>query len=147
MSKSLLKMALKPAVSIEPTASVMAAIGLMFEKHVGAAVVLEGGRADGIFTERDLMVKVVLNKLDPEKTPVSAVMTSPVVPIDVDASVADALRLMIDRHIRHLPVIDRDGQVLGMLSMRYLMREQIARLEQEVGALENYIGAEGVAGG
>jgi CBS domain-containing protein len=147
MSKSLLKMALKPAVSIERNASVMAAISLMFERRVGAAVVLEGGRADGIFTERDLMVKVVLNKLDPERTPVSAVMTSPVVPIDVDASIGDALRLMVDRHIRHLPVIDRDAQVLGMLSMRYLMSEQIARLEQEVGALENYIGTEGIAGG
>jgi CBS domain-containing protein len=147
MSKSLLKMALKPAVSIDRNASVMEAIGLMFEKRVGAAVVLQRGQADGIFTERDLMVKVVLNKRDPERTPVSAVMTSPVVPIDVDATIADALRLMIDRHIRHLPVIDKDRQVLGMISMRYLMREQIARLEQHVGALENYIGAEGIAGG
>jgi CBS domain-containing protein len=147
MSKSLLKLALKPPVSIERSASVMKAISLMFERRVGAAVVLKHGRADGIFTERDLMVKVALNKLDPENTPVSAVMTSPVVPIDVDASVTDALRVMVDHHIRHLPVIDKDGQVLGMLSMRHLMREQIDRLEQHVGALENYIGSEGVAGG
>jgi CBS domain-containing protein len=147
MSKSLLKMALKPAVRVERNASVMAAIGLMYERRVGAAVVLQGGRAEGIFTERDLMVKVVLKKLDPERTLISAVMTSPVVPIEVDKSIADALRVMIDLHVRHLPVIDKDGQVLGMLSMRHLMREQIDRLEQQVGALENYIGTEGIAGG
>jgi CBS domain-containing protein len=147
MSKPLLKMALKPAVSIERNASVMAAIGVMHERRVGAAVVLQRGRAEGIFTERDLMVKVVLKKLDPEKTPVSVVMTSPVVPIGVDASIADALRVMVDLHVRHLPVIDEGGQVVGMLSMRHLMREQIDRLEQHVGALENYIGTEGIAGG
>lgn len=147
MSKSLLKMALKPAVSIERTASVMAAVDLMHERRVGAAVVLQRGRADGIFTERDLMVKVVLKKLDPEKTPVSAVMTSPVVPIGIEASIADGLRVMVDLHVRHLPVIDKDGQVVGMLSMRHLMRERIDRLEHDVGALENYIGAEGIAGG
>ena len=147
MSRSLLKMALRPAVSIERNETVMAAIRLMFERRVGAAVVLQRGRAEGIFTERDLMVKVTLNKLDPEKTLVSAVMTTPVVPIDVDASVADALRVMIDRHIRHLPVIDKVGQVLGMLSIRHLMRERIDRLEQQVGALANYFGTEGIAGG
>ena len=147
MSKSLLKMALKPAISVERSASVLAAIGLMYERRVGAAVVLQGGRAEGIFTERDVMVKIVLRKLDPEKTLVSAVMTSPVVPIGVDANIAEALRVMIDLHVRHLPVIDEDGQVLGMLSMRHLMREQIDRLEQQVGALENYIGTEGIAGG
>jgi CBS domain-containing protein len=115
--------------------------------RVGAALVVEGERAAGILTERDVMVKLALNRLDPERTLVSAVMTSPVVPIDVDASVADALRVMIDRHIRHLPVVDKHAKVLGMLSMRHLMREQIDRLEHQVGALQNYIGTEGSAGG
>jgi CBS domain-containing protein len=147
MPSILLKMAQKPAVSIARDATVMAAIRLMFEKRVGAAIVLERGRPAGIFTERDVMAKVVLNKLNPETTPVAEVMTSPVVPIHVDASVSDALRVMIDRHIRHLPIVDQDAAVLGMLSMRHLMRERIDRLEQQVGALENYIGIEGIAGG
>jgi CBS domain-containing protein len=147
MSSILLKMAQRPAVSVARDATVMAAIRLMFQKRVGAAIVLERGRPAGIFTERDVMAKVVLNKLNPETTPVSEVMTSPVIPIHVDATVGDALRVMIDRHIRHLPIVDSDAGVLGMLSMRHLMREQIDRLEQQVGALENYIGAEGIAGG
>jgi CBS domain-containing protein len=147
MSSVLLKMSHKPAVSVVREANVMAAIRIMFETRVGACLVLDGERPVGIFTERDVMVKVVLKKLDPETTPVSAVMTSPVIPIDVGASVADAVRVMVARHIRHLPVVDKDAKVLGMLSMRHVMREQIDRLEQQVGALENYIGAEGVAGG
>jgi CBS domain-containing protein len=147
MSSALLKMSHKPAISVARDARVMAAIHLMFEMRVGACLVLEGERPAGIFTERDLMVKVIFKKLDPETTPVSAVMTSPVVPIDAGASVADALRLMVTRNFRHLPIVDKNAKVLGMLSMRQLMREQIDRLEQQVGALENYIGAEGVAGG
>jgi CBS domain-containing protein len=147
MSSILLKMAHKPAVSVGRDTTVMAAIRLMFEKRVGAAIVLEHNRPAGIFTERDVMVKVVLNKLNPETTPVSEVMTSPIIPIHVNASVADALRVMLDRHIRHLPIVDSDAGVLGMLSMRHLMRERIDRLEQQVGALENYIGTDGIAGG
>jgi CBS domain-containing protein len=124
----------------------MAAIGVMLEHRVGAVVVLDDGRPVGIFTERDVMAKVVVKQLDPATTTVSAVMTSPVIPIDQDADVADALQIMIDKHIRHLPVIDHDGKVLGMLSMRHIMREQIEILKQEVGGLANYIAADGGGG-
>src|ERR1700693_6084343 len=106
MSSALLKMSHKPAISVARDARVMAAIHLMFEMRVGACLVLEGERPAGIFTERDLMGKVIFKKLDPETTPVSAVMTSPVVPIDAGASVADALRLMVTRNFRHLPIVD-----------------------------------------
>src|SRR5258708_32346309 len=118
----------------------MAAIRIVFETGVGACLVLDGERPVGIFTERDVMVKVVLKKLDPETTPVSAVMTSPVIPIDVGASVADAVRVMVARHIRHLPVVDKDAKVLGIVSMRHVMREQIDRLAQTIGALWEFIG-------
>ena len=143
---SLLDRLQKPVISVTKDAKVMDAIRVMLEHRVGAALILENGKAKGIFTERDLMAKVVLAKRDPEKTSVSEVMTSPVIPIDQNADPDTALRLMLDRHIRHLPVIDVAGKAVGMLSMRHLMRHQIDALTHEVGALANYIGSDGIGG-
>jgi CBS domain-containing protein len=109
-------------------------------------VVLAEGRPVGIFTERDVMVKVVVARRDPAVTKVSDVMTAPVTPIRFDAESNEALQLMLDRHFRHLPIVDDQGKMLGMLSMRHLMREQIETLQSEVGSLENYISTDGPGG-
>jgi CBS domain-containing protein len=146
MTTSVLKKAYRPTVTIQPNATVHAAIQLMLEHHVGAVVVLEDGKAAGMFSERDVMTKVVLGKLDPETTRVSKVMTTPVVTVEETSDVAAALKLMIDRHIRHLPVVAKDGHVLGMLSMRRIMKDQIDILKRQVGALANYIAADGSGG-
>ena len=143
----LVKLAHKPIVSVGSSARASEAIHAMIEKRVGAALVVEGTRPVGIFTERDVMSKIVAQKRDPETTPISAVMTSNVELISSKASPTEALRIMVERHFRHLPVVDETGNVVGMLSMRHLMREQIRRLEDQVGALENYIGTEGISGG
>jgi len=143
----LLKLARKPVVRVSRADSVMHAVRVMMETQVGAALVIEDGHAMGVFTERDVMAKVVARKLDPDKTPISEVMTSPVLVVAAKADPADALQLMIDRHIRHLPLVDDANRVIGILSMRHLMRERIAKLEQEASALENYIGSEGISGG
>jgi CBS domain-containing protein len=143
---SVLKRMQKPVVSIRKDATVMDAVHAMLEARVGATVILEDGKAKGIFTERDLMAKVVLAKRNAETTPVSAVMTSPVIPISQNADPEEALRIMVDRHIRHLPVVDATDKVVGMLSMRHLMRARIDELTQEVGALANYIGSDGIGG-
>lgn len=143
----LVKLAHKPIVSVGPTARVIDAINLMLERRVGATVILDGAKPVGIFTERDVMAKVVAKKIDPEATPITALMTSPVELISSRAAPNEALRIMVERHFRHLPVVDEKGQLVGMLSMRHLMRDQIRRLEDQVGALENYIGTEGISGG
>jgi CBS domain-containing protein len=100
----------------------------------------------GVFTERDVMIKIVLEKRSAEATHVGQVMTAPAVTIEQNADMSDALQIMIDRHIRHLPVTDHEGKVVGMLSMRHLMREQIEALKLEVGSLANYIGSDGPGG-
>ena len=141
-----LLMRAKATACVSRDSTVMDAIRLMAEKRIGAVLVLQEERPLGIFTERDLMLKVVLEKLDPEKTTIGDVMTTPVVPVAEDADITHALGLMLDAHIRHLPLVDREGRVKGMLSMRHLMREQIERLEQQVGALANYLGQDGPGG-
>ncbi len=144
---TLLKLARKPAITVSPEATVLEAVNVMLEHKVGAVVVLDNGRARGIFTERDLMAKIVAPGRDPKSTKIAAVMTSPVLHIDAQTDAAEALELMLERHIRHLAVVDADERVIGTLSMRHLMREQIDKLQDRARSLENYIGTEGIAGG
>jgi CBS domain-containing protein len=143
---AVLKKARKPAATVTTDTKVIDAIRLMMESRVGATAVVDNGKLRGVFTERDVMNKIVLGKLDPETTPVSKVMTSPVTTVDQHVELGDALQTMLDRHIRHLPIVDREGKVLGMLSMRHVLREQVESLKQEVGALANYIGSDGPGG-
>jgi len=147
MDSVLLRLARRPPVTVRRDSTVLEAVRVMLDNQVGAALVLEDGRAVGVFTERDVMGKVVAERRDPETTKVAAVMTSPVHTIPAEAEPAAALELMIDKHIRHLPLVDVQRRVLGILSMRYLMRHQIDRLQDRARSLENYLGSEGHPGG
>jgi CBS domain-containing protein len=147
MDSVLLRLARRPPVTIRRDATVLEAVRVMIENQVGAALVLEDGRAVGVFTERDVMGKMIVERRDPETTKVSSVMTSPVHTIPAEAEPAAALELMLDKHIRHLPLVDVQRRVVGILSMRYLMRHQIDRLQDRARSLENYLGSEGQPGG
>lgn len=142
----LLKKASRPAVCVDAKVSVADAVRTMVERKIGAVVVTEKGRVAGIFSERDLMQRVVLKKLDPVKTPVSKVMTSPVVSAPVDGDEDEAAAAMVERHIRHLPVVDKRKHPVGMLSFRDVMRSRVDDLKHEVQALEAYLGYDGVSG-
>src|SRR4029077_11070682 len=144
MMSTLLKVARLPPVSVSETTKVIDAVRLMIENRVGAVLVLEEGSARGIFTERDVFLKVVPGEHDPKTTPVSAVMTTPVLTIRHDASREGALAQMIDHHIHHLPVVDDAEKVVGMLTMRHLMRTKIDTLKAEVNSLANYAGSDGI---
>jgi CBS domain-containing protein len=146
MDSVLMKKARKPPVSVSRELTVSAAVRVMAEQRVGAVLVLDEGRAAGIFTERDLMIKVVLQNCDPGRTSIAEVMTSPVVPIRDNANLEDAVRLMLQRHIRHLPLIDGEGKVQGMLSMRHLVSDEIDELQHSVRGLEAYLGYDGAGG-
>jgi CBS domain-containing protein len=135
MEKRLPGQALKPVVEVTMTATVMDAIKAMVKKKVGAVIVLDGGRLKGVFTERDVVIRVVLERLDPEKTRVADVMTAAVKTVRDDADPAVARSMMIENHIRHLPVLDASGKVISMLSMRHLLRAEVNDLEQTVWAL------------
>ena len=105
---------------IDPSIDVRSAVRTMTEKNIGAVAVVESGRLAGIFSERDLMSRVVAPGLDPEATNVGAVMSKDLVVAESTEGVDSALDKMHSIHARHLPVVD-DGQLVGMISIRDLL--------------------------
>lgn len=119
------------AVPIE--ASVADAIRMMLDKHSGAAAVVDSeGRVAGIFTERDVLRKLALSGRDPEKMPLREFMTEAVELATTATTAGEALGTMVERHYRHLPVIDDDGKLLGMLSIRHVLQARIDDLTEQL---------------
>jgi CBS domain-containing protein len=110
----------------------MDAVEAMAEHNVGATVVLDGDRLVGVFTERDVVTRVVLKKRNPDTTPIAEVMTRSLHTVREDTDRSSVLRLMSDNHIRHLPVVNAEGGVVTMLSMRDLLRAEVNDLQQTV---------------
>jgi len=110
----------------------------MADLHVGAILVLNGESLRGVFSERDLMKRVVLERLDPDTTPVRDVMSTAVVSVDEFANLDDAMELMHSHNCRHLPVT-RGTHVVGFLSMRDLMNFDLARKTEELHHMRAYI--------
>ena len=142
----LLRITRIPLVTVAPGASVFEAVQTMHEEQIGAVAIVEGEMLVGIFSERDLMNRVVLERQDPDKTQVSEVMTSPVETIRRELTADDALKLMLEKHIRHLPVVGRDGKLAGMLSIRSLLHDKVAELTDQLDSLEAYFTADGAGG-
>ena len=105
-------------ISLNPQATVQEAAVLMATHRVGAIPVLEvGGRLAGIFTERDLLNRVVAQGLRPESVRLAEVMTPDPVTVGVGASLVDSLTIMLERRFRHLPLVEGE-RVMGVLSCR-----------------------------
>jgi CBS domain-containing protein len=145
MAKILRNASRKP-VSVPETATVLEAVRTMVKERIGAVVVMKGKKMTGIFSERDVLDKIVLARRDPAKTPISAVMTANVLSISAPGDEAVAAEKMAANHIRHLPIVDDRKKVVGMVSLRGVMEERIADLEHEVNVLTAYLGYDGVAG-
>jgi len=112
----------------------------MADLHVGAILVLNGQELRGVFSERDLMKRVVVEQRDPAKTPVGEVMTKEVATIDDSASIEQAMEAMQTHSCRHLPVMC--GQrVAGFLSMRDVMKFELVRKTEELHHMRAYIGS------
>jgi CBS domain-containing protein len=118
----------------------------MGREDIGAVAVVDDRTLQGVFTERDLMMRVVLEKRNPETTPVEEVMSTSVVTVTDSASLDEALKIMIDKDIRHLPVIGSESRVLGMLSFRHVFRDKIDELTQDLDSLQLYYEADGIGG-
>ena len=142
----LLRIARRPLVTIKADATVMQAVRTMADEAIGAVGVVEGNRLVGVFSERDLMLRVVLEKRDTERTLVRDVMTSPVEVISRDSTPDEALKVMLDKHIRHLPIVDRDGSLNGMISIRSLLHDKVEELTVQLDSLEAYFTADGFGG-
>jgi CBS domain-containing protein len=142
----LLRIARTPLVTVSLNATVMQAVRTMDRESIGAVGITQDDVLVGIFSERDLMLRVVSKKLDPETTQVRDVMTSPVEAISRDFAADDALKLMLEKHIRHLPIVDRDGRLAGMISMRSLLHDKVQELTNQLDSLEAYFTADGFGG-
>jgi CBS domain-containing protein len=142
----LLRIARTPLVTVSLNATVMQAVRTMDQESIGAVGITQDDVLVGIFSERDLMLRVVSKKLDPETTQVRDVMTSPVEAISRDFAADDALKLMLEKHIRHLPIVDRDGRLAGMISMRSLLHDKVQELTNQLDSLEAYFTADGFGG-
>jgi CBS domain-containing protein len=118
--------------------TVASVVRRMAEIHVGAILVLEGEQLRGVFSERDLMRRVVLERLDPELTAVKDVMSTYIATIDEMASLEDAMEAMHAHNCRHLPVT-RGARVVAFLSMRDLMHHELARKTEELQHMHEYI--------
>jgi len=143
---SLLKIAHVPPAAVSPTATVREAVEVMAEHGVGAVAVVDKGRLQGIFTERDVMLRVVLRGRDTKETRLAEVMTSPAETIDEETSEEDALVQMVERHVRHLPIVARDGALKGVLSIRNLLEHRIDELARELHSLDQYLSNDGPGG-
>jgi len=142
----LLKIAQVPPPVVRIGASVLEAVEVMAERGVGSVGVVEDGALRGIFTERDVMLRVVLKERDPKETIVKEVMTSPADTISEDASEEDALVHMLERHVRHLPVVASDGKLKAMLSIRNVLEHRMDELARELHSIDQYLSNDGPGG-
>ena len=124
--------------SVAPDTPVLEAIRLMAEHSVGALLVMQGAKLEGIISERDYARKVILKGRSSSDTPVRQIMTAEVITVDPGSSAQQCMKIMTDRRVRHLPVID-GGRVVGMLSIGDLVRAVLAEQAQTIEQLENYI--------
>jgi CBS domain-containing protein len=124
--------------TIGPSATVFAAVEAMCAARVGAILICDGERCQGVFSERDLMSRVILAKRDPATTPVSDVMTREVVVVEPDTKASEAMAIMTERRCRHLPVVE-SGRVVGVVSIGDLVRWNSRHHQFHIRMLTNYI--------
>ncbi|QNN23132.1 CBS domain-containing protein [Planctomycetales bacterium ZRK34] len=125
--------------TIDRNVSVLEATQLMNRHKIGALIVEENDRVVGIFTERDVLRRVVAEQHDPATTKVGDVMTDKVVCVTADTSVDDVRQIMKSRRIRHLPVVNGDQSVLAMLSIGDLNAHAIRDGEVTIQYMHEYI--------
>jgi len=124
--------------SVTPSASVLECLKLFADKGIGAALVMEGDRLTGIFTERDYARKVALHGRLSKDLEVQDVMTADVLWVGPDCTNEECMALMTEKRIRHLPVME-GGKVIGIISIGDLVKDIIAEQQFVIGQLERYI--------
>lgn len=124
--------------SVEPTTTVLEAALMMADKDIGALVVIQGGELVGIVTERDFVRRVAALERSAYATTIEEVMTSNLFVVTPRDSNQYCMQLMTEKNLRHLPVLN-DGKLVGLLSIRDLVRDITAEQESLIHSLEQYI--------
>jgi CBS domain-containing protein len=125
-------------VTAPPAASVLEVARTMTEARIGAIPIVEGQRVVGIFSERDLMTRIVVPGVDAQRTQVAEVMTRDVLTASPDETRSECLERMREARCRHLPVLE-NGRLVAVLSMRDLLRDEIQEQDEEIRGLRAYL--------
>lgn len=128
--------------STSPDSSVLDALKSMAKHNTGALLVMDGTNVAGILSERDCVRKVELSGKSSKDTKVREIMTSKVITITANEELEECMTLMINRNIRHLPVYDGE-KLLGLISMRDVLREVVEVQRSMISQLEHYITGRG----
>jgi CBS domain-containing protein len=126
-------------VTAVPAETVLDATRRMNDERVGSVLVMDGGRLVGIFTERDVLRRVVGARLPPERTAVTDVMTREVISCPPDTPIDDVAELMRSRRIRHVPIVDVEGFVVGLVSIGDVNACRFSRCEMTLHQVEDYV--------
>lgn len=124
--------------SISPDATVYEGLELMAEKNIGALLIIDGGRAVGIMSERDYARKIILEGRSSRDTQIRSIMTTRLVSARPDATIEECMAIMTRERIRHLPVVDGEA-VVGMVSIGDLVKATIDQQQFTIEQLERYI--------
>lgn len=126
-------------LAVKPDDTILTALETMAKYDVGALLVMDGPRLVGIFSERDYARKVILHGKSSQEMRVREIMTEKVIYALPQQTVAEAMAIVTEKHIRHLPVLDGDGQVIGVVSIGDLVKETISHQQFVIKQLEHYI--------
>lgn len=139
--RTILEHAGRLLIEIDPDATVLDAARLMNEHHIGALVVTRGSKLAGIFTERDVLNRVVAAQRDPATTRVHEVMTTPVTCCSPEMLRSECEAVMRKRHIRHLPVVEEE-RVVGMISVHDILEDETHEQQETIRNLFEYMHGE-----
>jgi CBS domain-containing protein len=123
---------------VSPETTVLEASNLMFEKNVGALIIIDGTEVVGIFSERDIARKLAAKGTRSGESKVKDIMTPAVITVSPEQSVDECMALMTDQRVRHLPVIE-NHKIIGMISIGDVVKAIMSEREQLIRQLESYI--------
>jgi CBS domain-containing protein len=128
----------RPVFTVEQSATVQSAVEYLARKNIGAVSVMDGGRLVGIFSERDVINRVIAKGLDPSGVLVKEVMTTNIVVALADDSYESCLKKMKQANCRHLPIVE-GSELIGLISLRDLLQVDISEKDDRIEFLNNYM--------
>ncbi|MDB3958030.1 CBS domain-containing protein [Opitutales bacterium] len=123
---------------VDVAETVAEAVGLMNRERIGSVMVIKNGQYVGIFTERDVLNRVISAKLNPEKTRVEKVMTSDFVSVQENSTLRETMHIMTNKRVRHLPVFEEE-KLVGMISIGDVTRKLLEINQNEAASLRQYL--------